>query len=197
MPNWCETNVYIKHEDSNAIKYLCGKLEEWTNKNYMENGFGHKWLGNVVLGAEVGTVDTDPKTDLWCRGRIEDISCNDNEISIYTDTAWSPILGLWIKVVEKYIPGAELTYVACEPGCEVYFTDDPDLIGTYNIDPYDNEEVDYCFDASEKEVAQMLQKLLKTDESNIDVLLEKFEESDYSGDIGIHQWEYVNPAELD
>ena len=133
MPNWCNTNIYINYDDEKALKNLYNKIKSWTSKNYADNGFGHGWLGNVVLGAEIGTVDTNPETDISCRGDIEYIDCTNSQITICTETAWSPMLELWIKVIEKYLPDAELIYDACELGNELYATNDPCLVGKYNI----------------------------------------------------------------
>jgi hypothetical protein len=56
MPNWCSTDVYI-HAKPEELKMLDKKITEWTSKNYCENGFGHKWLGNVCLGSGIMTED--------------------------------------------------------------------------------------------------------------------------------------------
>lgn len=197
MPNWCLTNISINCDNDKALKELYGKIEQWTSKNYMDNGFGCNWLGNVVLGAKIGTVDTDIKTDVRCRGDIGYLDCNDNQIVIQTDTAWEPMLKVWLKVIEKYLPEAELIYDAYETGCELYVTNDPCLIGKYNIDPFDCNKLEYVYDASEDVVVEVLQELLHTDEINIEILLKMFEDSDYADDVSLHKWEYANPNEFD
>lgn len=197
MPNWCNTNIYINYDDEKALKNLYNKIKYWTSKNYADNGFGYGWLGNVVLGAEIGTVDTNPETDISCRGDIEYIDCTNSQITICTETAWSPMLELWIKVIEKYLPDAELIYDACELGNELYATNDPCLVGKYNIDPFDYNELEYIYDATEETVVGILQELLHTDKTNVDVLFQMLDDSDYAGDISIQKWEYVEPNEFD
>lgn len=197
MPNWCSTNVYISHKDERAIEDLYNKIKEWTSKNYMDNGFGHSWIGNVVLGSGIGTVDTNINTDVRCRGNVEYMDCEDNKITIQTGTAWSPLLKVWLKVIDKYLPDAELVYDAYGIGFELFVTNDPCLIGKYNIDPFDFNEIDCNYDASEDDVIGMLQDLLHTKECNIDILMRKFHESDYADKIAIHKWEYLDPREFD
>ena len=68
MPNWCcnEERITGPREE---ILPLHKKLLEWTSRNYMENGFGHLWLGNIVLGAGF-KVDGNGKNYLHCRGAL-------------------------------------------------------------------------------------------------------------------------------
>ena len=70
MPNWCFNRITIYHEDDSKLENLENLIKEWTSKNQKDNGFGKEWLGNIVLASGVGTVDTEPSTDLSCRGRL-------------------------------------------------------------------------------------------------------------------------------
>lgn len=197
MPNWCVTYVCINYNNEDKIKDLYNKIVNWTSKNYMNNGFGTSWLGNVVLGSEVGTVDTDPKTDVECRGSIDFIDHNDTQIQIQTETAWVPMLAVWQKVIDKYLPGAKIIYDATEHGNGIYYTNDLELKDCYYIDPYDTTDIEPDYEASEENVVELLQNVLKTDEDSVEVLLEKLVESECAYELGIHKWEYVDPAELD
>ena len=190
MPNWCSTNITIHSDKENELKNLYEKIKLWTSKDYMENGFGHTWLGNIVLGAEIGTVDTDVKTDVRCRGNIVYMDYQDGQIVIDTETAWVPMLDIWRKVLEKFLPDAQLFYVADEPGCELHCSNDAYYNNLYYVDAFDFEEDVSQYDASPDYVIKLLQRLLKSKETNIDTLLSLFYESDYADNINIHKWEY-------
>ena len=43
MPNWCTTKLIINHSDKNELKVFDKLLDQWTSRDYMENGFGHNW----------------------------------------------------------------------------------------------------------------------------------------------------------
>ena len=49
LPNWCYTE-YAFYGDDAAVKRLGSDIRRFISKNYMENGFGKNWLGNIVLG---------------------------------------------------------------------------------------------------------------------------------------------------
>lgn len=190
MPNWCSTNITIQHNDVEKVKTLYEKLENWTNRNYMDNDFGHYWLGNIVLGANIGTID-----DLECRGSIEYMNYHDNAIKIDTETAWSPQLEMWKKIIDKYLPGGELSYTAIEPGCGIYCTNDPYMIGKYNVDVWDTDIMDSCYNIDEDDLKEELQELLNTKIDDIDTLIEILEGTNWSENISIHEWEYIEVSE--
>lgn len=195
MPNWCYTNITISHGNETEIEKLEKLIDEWTSKDYMKNGFGHKWLGNIVLGSGVGTVDSDKATDLRCRGTIIDYYKSANELVINTETAWTAMLQMWIKVIEKYLPDAELIYNAEELGCDISYTNDPDLVGKYILDYYGDDDFESDWEASEDTARKMLQELLVTTETDMEKLIQMIYEDDY--DISIHQWKYADVNEWD
>ena len=100
MPNWTITRITINHDDGNKLKEFEKLINEWTSKNYMENGFGLQWLGNIVGNSGIGTIDKNLETDLRCRGSITWIECEGNQLLIDTETAWVPMLKMWIKLKE-------------------------------------------------------------------------------------------------
>lgn len=189
MPNWCWTKITINHEDKNKLKQLKSLINNFTSENYKENGFGLNWLGNIVGNSGIGTVDENPETDLRCRGSLTYLDCIDNQLIIDTETAWSPMLKMWIKLVDKYLPDAELIYQAEEGGNCLYSTNDPCLLDCYIIDSW-NGEIESDYEASENTVRKLLQKLLETDITDIKELIDMFNESDHSEDMSINKWEY-------
>lgn len=188
MPNWCYTNITINHENETEVEKLEKLIDEWTSKDYMTNGFGNKWLGNVVLGSGVGTVDTDNATDLRCRGTIIDYYRSGSELVINTETAWSPMLKMWVKVLEKYLPDAELIYSADECGFDINDTNDPELVGKYIIDYWGDVDIEPDYEASEEVTRKILQELLDTTETDVEKLIQMVYEDDY--DISVRKWEY-------
>lgn len=193
MPNWCSTEIEIYHDDKKAIDSLYHKIKEWTSRDYMENGAGnYNWLGNVVLGSGVGTVDQNKDTDIRCRGEITLFGKYDGCISISTETAWVPMLQMWLKVIDKYIPGGRLFYEAFEPGCEICCTNNVDIVGMYFLDFYD--ETDCVFETFSKSylISFLQDKCKAKNISDIDALRNMCEEN--CDHISIYKWEYV-PAE--
>lgn len=192
MPNWCNNNIVITHNDKDKIKALFDKIQQWTSKNYEDNDFGTTWLGNVVYGSEI---DSD---NLEYRGLITsldfvDLKDKGGEINMFADTAWCPMIKMWQRVVDKYCSGADITFSAEEPGCGVYVTNDYDYDGMYVIDIYgdipDGFENGWesMWEASEETVIDFCQKALKTDETDIEKLLESVSELDW---VSINKWEH-------
>ena len=61
-------SIYCENEEK--LEKFYHLLEEWTSKNYKENGFGLNWLGNIVGNSGIGTIDAGKESDLRCRGRL-------------------------------------------------------------------------------------------------------------------------------
>lgn len=191
MPNWCLTNITINGNE-NDLKVFDKLLDQWTSRNYMENGFGHEWLGNIVLGSGIGTVNTNPETDIRCRGSITQNQLCDDTLDIQTETAWCPMLDMWVKLVEKFIPDADITYTAEEYGFELFYTNNLDLVGKYVLDSW-TEDIESEYEMEEKTLIEILQKLMDTNETDIDKLSSLLYEGEY--DISINKWEYKEVTE--
>lgn len=201
MPNWCMTNIYINNENEEELKDFYKKLEEWTSKNYCENGFGLRWLGNVLGNSGIDTMENGD-FNIRCRGWIEYFDlCDSNQLQIQTATAWVPMVKMWVKVCEKYLPNAEIIYTAEECGMILYITNDHDLAGKYVVDVWKDEianEHEICTDweADEQYVIEVLQKILKSEANDVNKLMEMFDENDIEGII-IHEWEYCSANDCD
>lgn len=196
MPNWCMTRISIESNNEEGLENLYKLIEEWTSKNYMENSFGTNWLGNIVLGAGIGTVDAGKDTDVRCRGALCDLDIvSSNQLYIQTETAWVPMLAMWTKVIYKYLPGASLIYESDEEAD--FATNDPELIGKFIIDSWDIDDVESDWEASKDKVVEILQGLLDTAETDIDNLIRIFYNSDISDKMSVHRWTYVDVCEFD
>lgn len=194
MPNWCLTTITINHESEEKLKELSNMIDEWTSKSYKDNDFGLNWLGNIVGNSGVGTVDESPETDLKCRGLINYKEAIGNQLIIHTETAWVPMLKMWLKILEKYLPDSELIYESEECGCELYETNNPELYNRYVIDACDSDIVESDWNATEDEVREVIQKLCNTGETNIEKLMRIFNESDFQN-VFIHKWDFANVDE--
>lgn len=180
MPNWCYSSIKICHNDKEALKEFVKKLKKWTSKSVCKTDFGNYWLGNVVANSGIARWEKRGETYEFvpfinCRGKIETFELRENVLTIITETAWSPMLQMWKMIVEKYLPDADIWFTAEEPSNGIYETNDPDIVGCYNIDifeppeEFENEEPVYI--AEEDDVIDFLQRVLKTEESDIDKLL--------------------------
>lgn len=196
MPNWCYTTIHIDYDDEEKLKEFDDLLDKWTDFDFIPNGFGLQWLGNIVGNSKIGEVEDNKSPNyLKCRGTLCDVSLTGNTLSITTETAWEPMLKMWTKLVDKYLPGAELTYYAEELGCGILATNDETYRDKYWADIWDGLE-NIVFEAddslSEKCIIEMLQLLLDEDSKDIEYLLGKFNESDFSDGMSIHKWN-INP----
>lgn len=214
MPNWCITEISIRHEDADKVKELYNKIREWTSKNYAENGFGTRWLGNIVLGAEIGTIDQRTDTDVCCRGSLDDFYMSgENEINLCTETAYSPMLKMWSAVCDRYLPGAEIIFNAEDSFC----SNDEDLIGRLLIDIWENEYRNPLvsdYDYYPREQAMEYLKWVTEEKGDgharydlavssgagedacLEALLEDFYDADFDG-VSIHQIERAGLDDFD
>lgn len=201
MPNWCFTQM-IFHGDIEEIKDFHDKIEEWTSKNYRENDFGVNWLGNVLLGAGLGNRIDSGGDQLRCRGDITYIGEIDTfqdsteaTFNLDTETAWCTMCLMWSEVIKTLgYKTVGFSYCAEEPGCEIYNIYDPygewDL--QYRMDMYlggqdfDNEDLLRIWDVQEYSCDETLrialQALLKTDETDLKILIEAAENYKFASD---------------
>lgn len=205
MPNWCFTSITIGHKDKDRLIDFYNKVEGWLKKSYKPNDFdsySEGWLGNIVGNANLSYWDKakgDFATDLRCRGYVTNLELSGNAIHINTETAWGPMMRMWDLLCKKYLEDAEIWFTADEPGNCVYVSNDPDTIGKYNIEMYDEppegyEEIENDWEVSEKGAVEILQKAFKTEESDISKLIEMAEES---GWIAVNQYSQLELSECD
>lgn len=199
MPNWCYTDITIYHNDEEKLKAFFDKIEEWRKKPFKKNDFDKYsmgWLGNIVGNSGIAEwkkveerEDFVPAID--CRGSIQTLMLDNRRILITTETAWGPMLKMWQKVCDKYLPDAEIIFTAEESGCEIYVTNDPDMIGMYYIDifepPEGFEDEESVYECDANEVIEFLQRVLKTEETDFDKLI-KMSESIEEPWFSIHEW---------
>ena len=124
MPNWCFTD-YTFYGESKFVRDFAARVQKYTERDFMKNGFGTSWLGNVCLGFDITTPEELEKGESpRCRGSINNMDdCDvDSEFMISTETAWEPMNDMWDKIIEKHYcdeNGNEVLfydYISEEPG---------------------------------------------------------------------------------
>ena len=209
MPNWCY-NQEIIIGPKNEIKDLYTKLNVWASENYVKNGFGASWLGNIVYGAGFKRQDEDMETGLACRGSIVDdfdleIDENNNTgiIRFASQTAWGAMPEMWFKIVEKFAPHCKYFFCSEEPGMMEYYTNDTEneyFTDEYRICGwYENEDsaakygnldiIQEMLDApymDAKDLEDYLQDLFNLPNTPLETLIQKLEEANENGDFGEH-----------
>lgn len=197
MANNCITYINIEFPTEMEAKDACAKIDSWCEK-------GHdNWLGNVCINAGIMTLEEAYGSPKYrCRGSVGYTDVSDDTVQITTDTAWAPMLQMWKAICEKHFPEAEIVYSAEEPGCKIFFTNDPALVGCYNVDPFSTADVEPVWSCSEEELRHILIKLLngqKLDFTQMSTngLIRLCEEEGLLDDIIIHRWEYVAIEDLD
>lgn len=191
MPNWCDTTIRISNDSRIRLRQFNKILTEWTSKNYSDNGFGLKWLGNIVGHSGI---ETEYETKFACRGTLIDSYLSENELVIVTDTAWSPCIEMWIALIKKYLPEAYMLYYAIEPGCGILATNDPKYERMWRVDydGYGSIESNDCIE--QDDLVKMLQEELNTGIDDINALIEMIVNSDDDRHeyISINQWDIVD-----
>lgn len=179
MPNWCSTHITINYpDDEQRLEGFRKRLEDWTSKNFCDNGFGNSWLGNIVGFSGIGdpskeSVEYCPR----CRGYVSHIGdVVDGQLYIWTDTAWHPMLEMWQMLIDKYIPEAEIMFCAEEFGYELFCSNDPTQVGLYYLYiEVPNWEDETCYyDIPKDLVIEILQEICgNKDINDVDDLISK------------------------
>lgn len=190
MPNWCSNNISIIGNDEAKIKNLYQLLKNWTSKVSEPNSWGEKWLGNIVNFSGIDK-------DVSCRGCIEGLDLYKNTISFWTETAWAPALKMWVLVCNKYLGDEDVNwniyYTSEEPGEGLFCSNDPDIIDSYTIEVWEDNDwlADSEYEVPDTRVVELLKEVFNTEETNIEVLLERLNDMD-EPPFYIHKIDYVS-----
>lgn len=122
MPNWCLTS-HVVTGDEKQVCDLYNKMKslEERNESLVKNGFGKTWLGNLIalLGGDWETT--------YCRGEWQNLQkdCDDGALRFDTMSAWGEP-DATIAFLRQQYPNLDFYFLAEEPGCEYYVTNDAD-----------------------------------------------------------------------
>jgi hypothetical protein len=208
----------IFHGIKSEMEDFHNKLEEFTSKNYMENGFGTTWLGNIVCGAGLGDRVDSKENRLRCRGNVTylgDLSGfeeykpdQDVCFQVDTNTAWAPMSKMWVEVIKALgYKTIGFSYQAEECGCELYQTYDPygEFDDKYYVDCFfdgedeNNRELmvfdDIRYFSTDEQLIEKLQTLLGTEETDLDILKERVKKYPFKSEdsyIFIHEYDILD-----
>lgn len=194
MSNYCATYIRIIGEYK-EMKLLYTLLD-WA-KEKVSNG----WIGEI--GNLLGVTDVidgyayrrGTKEDVRCRSHIEQVNFDETEVGISVGDAWAPQLTVYAMLQEKFAPNCKLFYVAEEPGCDVYATNDPDYIDKWIVEVYDNPDFESLWYVSEDEARKFLQELLHTNSDDMDELTRlAYESEEY--ELSVHHFDEVPVADF-
>lgn len=153
MANVCFTS-YRLHGPKEELQFLCEKLNDWTKQNYIKNGYGRRWLGNVLIGCLIHTgactgdaaeAEYRRRKELTRKGTaanemagsepvdwpedfrgnfIDDPYIENDELIFETETAWSDKTEALEWVIKKLGLSVKCWYLSEEFANGVYCTND-------------------------------------------------------------------------
>ena len=145
MSNSCFSRVIIVGPEE-EITLLDNKIDEIPRGEHDKYGL---WLGSILkyLG---DWKEEDENAPCSCRGTLNYKEAYKDTLTLDIESAWSPHLGAISRLVDRYAPGAEILYEAEEPGMRLYLSNDPDTVGKFYVDVWDEDEVPRAFHLSDR-----------------------------------------------
>ena len=192
MANCCCTDLWIRgdHESINKI---------WNELQIIEANHSPHIIPERALLDHVGI---DAKT-VCCRGDIAYMDRQGDEIKLSQDDAWSPNLGAISMFCDKIAPeSVGITYLAIEPGCDIFMTDDADYEDKWLLDLWDTEGLPDCFDGmdyefmSDDDLKSLLERALGYKRKFSLRRLVKSALNRWCENMSINQIEYVDSCEF-
>lgn len=164
MANTCFTDIFI-YGDKEKLSLLNEKFK--TIKAEKQRPYGALWFGELLK--EIGYPEKDvlAGTVARCRGDLVSIELEENRLCLLTESAWIPMLQCIRLFVEHYVgKDCDIRYISEEPGCAIFVSNDPDIVGKCYFSCWDDlpEELEFLESASrelsEKELETELSDLL-------------------------------------
>ena len=191
MSNWVSNDIEIKSNNKEQISELLGNLYKWIwETRYPDKNLDD--LEKLIKSAELKNISA--------KGFIDDIYDEDkNTIYLHVSTRNSPQNELWFALAKKYLDNPTVLFVSYDEGQDFFITNRKDFVDKYWLEFFDpcdgklfddiDDEINYM--AEEEWVRSILQKYLKTNDDNLEHLLQRLENDPYwSKRIIIHKWEY-------
>lgn len=190
MPNWCMSVVTFHGE--NAEKF--GKLiDEWTSESLPDVDFGNNWLGNCLVKSGVMSFEEAAYGDIRCRGTIDYVEyTDDEELTMETSSAWSPAIAMWELINDELGLDLSIVYTAEEPGCELYWTNDSAVEGTWMYDTDGMSD----FEVSEEVVKEVFHEFINShDNVEIEISHDTYSATDGDAYFYAHKYLFVDDLE--
>lgn len=121
-----------------------------------------------------------------------------NSVKVDTESKWTPCPNAWRDIAKTFDESVKVLYEAEEPGCEIYSSNDPELVGKYVYDFWDMPEgsiCSHCCDAGvadEQQVIAILQDALDTKVQDLETLLNLIDLKGLSDNISVHKIEFLS-----
>lgn len=123
MPNWCSTTYHFEGDEKD-IKVLKKSIRDY--QAYFKDHINDK---NIIYCNVAMFIDyckdknlfNKSEKDYKCRGGIAYMDYSESNIlELVIDDAWYPHPDFWFDLIEYNHWNIEISYIAEEPGCEVY-----------------------------------------------------------------------------
>ena len=127
MPNWCDTTYKAVGTKEQVKKFYDLATKAWEGRSEKHPNAREGWLGtfvDILGGPEEAYARGWMLDEPYMRDDFEDYA----ECTIYCETAWSEP-EQWRHFIEEKIDGLKIFYVAIEPGCGVYMSNDDEYEG--------------------------------------------------------------------
>lgn len=188
MPNWCDTTYRCVGDKENVKKLYDAAMKSFNPPANWKSLSNEGWLGYIVM--ELGG---DYK-NVYCRGWLyqePQLSEDGETVTICANTAWTET-----NEFREFICNTlklDVYYVAMEPGCDYYMTNDPEYDGKYFVDSSPDQPDDPFM--TEDEVCSYICNQFSKNVINIDECIafsEEYNEDNDDDFIYIHEMEYNN-----
>lgn len=203
MPNWCSTYITFKG-NRNDIEKLHNVIHDCMSVEAVQNSWRESWLGNILVNSgmyDANDIDNAPHPS--CRGSICEIgdimpipetAYLNSTFYVSTETAWGPMLQMWVELVNYLKVDVEIYYVATEEGCEIYITNDPSEVDTYVVQWDDDSE----WGLTEEEAVKLIGELLGHQNCrDFDMLMDIYYNIEDDIWLSAHKYEFVDIEDLD
>ena len=198
MPNWCVTDIEVSGKKDELSK-LYDLINTWGSKS-LDGDSNEDYC--FFRFKDVVELTEDKLNSLSIRGNLEDMQIqNDGSLLIRVSSPWNPMLLMWVRIFDKYLTDYTMYYMSEESGEDIYITNNPKYIGTYNFDVKDYDSLEEKLGKGnvpetesyvpEKRIIEILQNLLESESNDIDELITKFNLSYFIDDISINKFDFV------
>lgn len=197
-----DIEVYGKKDELTKLYKL---IKKWVPKT-IGDYFNPEYLSNMIKESKVLTraeLKTIPHFGTCRFGYLAGIQFQkDGSLLIRFSSPYNKsMLLMWVKIFDKYLTDYTMYYLSEESGENIYITNNPKYIGTYNFDIKDYDSLEEKLGkgnvpetesyVSKKRIIEILQYLLKSESNDIDELITEFNLSYFVDDISINKFDFV------